>query len=101
MAINEKDRRTEQLVGAGLPFTRFQYVEATFGDANLDLLIAHDLDPADPDVLQYSVVQADRATQVYHDQSVTRRAWASDYILLRSSVADAKVRLLLTLPAES
>lgn len=83
---------------AATPATDHQYLEVTFGAANTDFDIRHDLKPSNPENIHYIVVRADRATSLYHDQSGTRRAWKAGYIVLRSSVANAKVTLLLQTP---
>lgn len=78
------------------PHTGWQYVTVTFGGANSDYMIEHQLTPSNPEDIDYQVVRKDRACDVYHDQSGTRRDWASSYIVLRSTVANAVVDLLLT-----
>ena len=79
------------------PVVDWQYIEVTFGSANTDYDIRHNLTPANPEEILYQVVRADRATAIYHDQTGTRKAWGTGYIILRSSVASAKVTLLLTI----
>ena len=74
----------------------WQYVEITFDSANTDRIIEHALHPPSVEEVNYQVVRADRATSIYHDQSGTRRYWGSGFIVLKSSIASAKVRLLLT-----
>ena len=86
-----------QLEG-GIPATSFEYVDVTFGSANVDHDILTALRPASPEDIAYLVVRADRATSLYHDQSGTRRPWGAGYLVLRSSVANAVVRLLLFTP---
>lgn len=81
---------------AATPATNFQYVEVTFGSANTDLDIRHSLRAVAPDDIQYQVMRTDRATSIYNDESATRKVWTSDYVILRSSVANAAVRILLT-----
>ena len=78
------------------PFTQFEYVEVTFGSANTNKDIRTALRPADPDDIQYTLVRSDRATSLYHDQSSTRKVWQTGYVILRSSVASAHCRILLT-----
>lgn len=90
MALSEQDLRD------ATPTVDFQYIEVTFSDADTDMDIRHSLDAPNPDDIQYQVVRADRATALYHDTSATRRTWTRDYIVLRSSAADAVIRLLLT-----
>jgi hypothetical protein len=79
------------------PYSKFQYVTVTFGTANSDLDVPHDLNPNDPEGVDYEVVRADRACKVYDKQSGTRRAWASNYIVLRCDTAFAVVQLRLSL----
>lgn len=83
---------------AATPFKDFQFVNVTFGTANADLDIRHDLIPDDPENIRYWVVWSDRATSLYHDYSGTRKAWGKGYIILRSSVASAVVKLLIFIP---
>lgn len=80
------------------PLTSFQYVEVTFAGANVDFDIKHALKPTNSENIHYIVVRKDRSTDIYHDQSGTRRAWGKGYIVLRSSVANAKVTLLIFTP---
>lgn len=96
MQLKELERR--HLLG--VPFSVYQYVDVTFGDANVDAFIQHNLPASDPEKVRYEVVSADRAARVYHDQSATRRAWGTGYILLRCDVANAVVRLRLSLEPE-
>lgn len=95
------DKTVEQLRQrhlAAVPFSRYQYVDVTFGStANLDTVITHDLLPDNPEGVNYEVVRADRACRIYNDESPTRRPWARGYVVLRSDTADATVRLRLTL----
>lgn len=84
---------------AGSPFGQYERVEVTFpSTANLDTVIKHGLQTVAPDSVEYLVLKSDRAGSVYHDQSATRKAWGSTFIVLRSSVASQKVTLLLTVP---
>jgi hypothetical protein len=79
------------------PVAAWQYVTVTFSGANTDYDIRHDLRPIDPEAIDYQLVRADRSTTIYNDQSATRKAWGTGYIILRSSVANAVVTLLLTI----
>jgi hypothetical protein len=93
-------RSNEQLERRHLesvPFSRFQYVDVVFGDADTDVVVEHQLQTTDPEAVNYEVVRADRAGFVYHDQTASRRLWGTGFVLLRSSVADLSVRLRLTL----
>lgn len=78
------------------PFIKFEYVEVTFGSANTDKDIRTSIKVADPDDLNYLLVKSDRATTIYNDQSSTRKVWQDGYVILRSSVASANCRILLT-----
>ena len=78
------------------PYAQWERVDVTFGAANTDYDIPHTLKIADPEDEDYSVLRADRATSIFHDQSATRSPWQLGYVLLRSSAASAVVTLLLT-----
>ena len=86
----------ERQLVAFSPVARWQYVTVTFGSANTDYDIPHTLRVTDPEAVNYQVVRADRATSIYHNQAAGRTTWKPGYILLRSSIANAVVRLLLT-----
>lgn len=97
-----------QRLGGGLeerfqvstPTTRYQYIDVQFPVADVDVAIQHQLAPANPNAVNYQVVQLSLAAHIYHDATPTRRTWTADTIYLRSNVADATVRLLLTLPSD-
>jgi hypothetical protein len=78
------------------PFTNYQYVEVTFGAADTDLDLRHGLRVALPDDIDYTLMRSDRSTNIYHDQSASRKVWGSNYVILRSSAANANCRILLT-----
>ncbi len=80
------------------PASHFEYVTVTFTSANTDQDIKVTLMPGDPENIEYLVVRKDRACDIYHDQSGTRRAWVAGRITLKSTIASAKVRLLLFIP---
>jgi hypothetical protein len=82
-----------------VPYGAFEYVDVTFGTANTDQIVEHTLETVYPEDVNYELVKADRATAIYNDQSASRRPWGRGYIILRSSVANAQVRLLLTTEA--
>ena len=92
--------RLEHDIEDAAPAVRFEEIEVTFGSANTDKDLTHSLRPTNPENIRYQVVNADRATSIYHDQSATRKPWGHGYIILRSSVASAKVTLLLTIPRQ-
>lgn len=78
------------------PFIKFEYVDVTFGSANVDKDIRTSISVASPDDIDYQLVKSDRATILYNDQSSTRKVWQDRYVILRSSVANANCRILLT-----
>lgn len=83
----------------GSPFAQFTRVDVTFPSTpNTDLVIPHSLIVVDPDTIEYFPTHFSAAGAVYNDQSATRTPWASNYIILRSSVASLKVRLVLIVP---
>ena len=90
--------RLERDIEEAAPAARFEEVIVIFGSANTDFDILHNLHPASPENIRYQVVNADRATSIYHDQSSTRKPWGTGYIILRSSAASARVTLLLSVP---
>ena len=78
------------------PTRQFEYVDHTFGTADADRDIRTILRPTNPDDLDYVLVRADRSTNIYHDQSATRKVWGKGYVILRSSAANAVCKILLT-----
>ena len=77
-------------------YIKFEYVDVTFGSANVDKDIRTSISVASPDDIDYQLVKSDRATILYNDQSSTRKVWQDGYVILRSSVANANCRILLT-----
>ena len=80
------------------PFAAFTFVDVTFGTANTDYIISHTLATPDPEVIRWWVIQNDTAGVVYRDPSasgVAPREWGEGYVVLKCSVANANVRLLL------
>lgn len=96
--IPSAEQQFDKELAKGVPFDAFQFIEVSFGAADTDLDIPHTLAPLDPESLGYLVLKADRATSIYHDQTGTRRPWTRDYIVLRSSTANAVITLLLVKP---
>lgn len=88
-------KQVGERVARSVPFSQFQYVDVTFPTANADAYIEHSLQTDRPDEVRYEVVSRDRAGDVYHDFTSTRRAWKSGYIFLRCATAGARVRLRL------
>lgn len=79
-----------------LPFANAQFVDVTFpSGADTDLVISHTLKTARPNEVRYLVVTQEAAGSIYRDTSATRRAWGSNYIILRSNTASLAARLLL------
>jgi len=78
------------------PLGQWEELDVTFPSAaNTDLQIRHHLVPTYPEGVNYIAVRKDRAADVYHDTSGTRKPWGNGYMFLRSSVASARVTLLL------
>lgn len=81
-----------------LPFKAYEYVDVTFAGADTNFTVPYTLlRPISPDDVRYVVVKADRACQVYEDQTGTRVPWSRGSITLKCSAASAQVRLLLFL----
>ncbi len=79
-----------------LPFATTQFVDVAFpSTADVDLVIRHRLQTSRPDDVRYLVIQQEAAGSIYRDTSPDRRAWGSDYIILRTDTAGLKARLLL------
>lgn len=78
------------------PYKTYQVVVVTFGTANQDLDIQHNLKAADPEMIDYTVLQASGPAIVYHDTSPTRLPWAKGLIRLRSPITGLRARILLT-----
>ena len=83
------------------PFSQCAYVDVTFLGANLDMPVYHDLRAPTHESINYQVVRADRAVSVYHDASPTRSPWTAGVIVLRADVANAVVRLLLSIEQDT
>lgn len=77
------------------PFAAFTFVDVTFGSANTDYIIEHTLVTPDPEVIRWWVVKNDTAGVVYRDAGTPPRSWGDGYVVLKCSVANANVRLLL------
>ena len=83
-----------------LPTAQYQFVNVTFTAAHTDVDIPHGLKPPDPEQVDYTVVRSAQPGVVYHDLSGDRVGWRQGVIRLRSSVAGARVTLLLTVSHE-
>lgn len=77
-------------------YAQYEYVDAVFGTAGVDVVVPHTLRPGHPEQVNYELVKADSACKVYHDASSTRRPWGDGYIVLRSDVSNTRVRLRLS-----
>jgi hypothetical protein len=80
-----------------LPFGRTAYATVTFGDADTDTPIPHDLPPGRYRDVHYLPVRLDRATIL----STGSTPPSPGLLYLQSSVADATATLLLFLPREA
>lgn len=77
------------------PFAKFTFVDVTFGTANTDYIITHKLETPDPEVIRWWAIKNDTAGVVYRDAGTPPRVWGEGYVVLKCSVANANVRLLL------
>lgn len=81
----------------GLPYGQHQYIDVTFNStANADTIIRHQLKPDTPAEVDYQVVRKEQACDVYENTALDYRVWGNGYVVLRATVASAKVTLLLT-----
>lgn len=93
------DKQLGERFARSVPFSQYEYVDVQFDNADADTYIPHTLTTDQPDNIRYEVVGRDRAGDVYHDFSSTRRAWRSSYLFLRCATAGARVRLRLSVEA--
>jgi hypothetical protein len=84
--------RTTESLDRGVPFGQYEYVDITFGTADTDVRIRHQLKAAPLTEVYYLVVKTDRATVIY---TGTETLWDQQHIVLKSNVANAVVTLLL------
>lgn len=78
------------------PFSQWEVVEVTFPSTpDTDVIVPHTLSPPNPDAVSYVPLRASAAGDVYHDITVTRKAWQNTYVVLRCSAASVKARILL------
>jgi hypothetical protein len=77
------------------PFAQWEVVDVEFADADSDISVPHKLKPPTPEHIYYIPLRKPQAADIYHDWSASRIAWPEGAIRLRSSVANAKVTLLL------
>lgn len=85
------------------PFSQWEEVDVVFPPtANADIAIPHNLAPPSAEHVNYIVLRQGvpagglRPGTVYHDTTGARLPWQPTYIILRNTVANAKVTLLLT-----
>ena len=78
---------------------RWQIVRASFGTANEDLIIRHQLQTPDPEQVAYQALNMTGPSNLYHDGSATRLAWGDGFVRLRSSVAPVIMDILLQVVA--
>jgi len=83
------------LIKQHTPFAQYQMVTVQFGTEHTDTEVRHTLRPATPEHIGYLVVSQAQAGTVYHDMTGTRKAWRPGVLTLRSSIANARVTLLL------
>jgi len=82
-----------------VPQSSFRRVTVTFTEAFVDVPIAHDLGPSDPETIEYYVVRTNGPGLVHDDQSPTRTPWRTNCIYLRSSVPNLVADLVIIAPA--
>ena len=82
------------------PFASFEYVDVTFGTANTAHIIPHSLS-GPTEGIRWIPVSIEGNGTIYRDNAIGRQAWGSDYIVLRSSLANQVCRLLLTVEQSS
>lgn len=79
------------------PYRGWQISTVTFHtSADTDTDVPHTLTTADPEGVQYQVLQSSSPMVVYHDLSSTRVAWQQGLIRLRSTCASGTAVVLLT-----
>ena len=91
-----------------LPFGQYEYVDVTFGAANVETLVPYkDLKPENPELVRFwdiykgSVYSAgENPAHVYRSGDPARKAWTLGTLALCSSVASYTTRLLLFLERE-
>ena len=80
------------------PIAQYQLVEVVFpATPDTDLLVRHGLMVENPYDVYFQPVRQSTAGSVYEDVTPGRRAWASNYIVLRSDVASWTGTLMLTI----
>ena len=80
-----------------VPFEQTQEVDVTFLVADTDQEIKHTLKAENPDTeIRYEVVRKDQACDVYDYRGAGRKHWTNSYVVLRSTVAPATVKVRLS-----
>jgi hypothetical protein len=77
---------------SGLAFSQYEYQDVTFGTADTDLRIRHELKVYPYTEVYYLVVKKDRAADVYTGDVTL---WDQQHITLKSDVADLQATILL------
>lgn len=78
------------------PYAQWEEVDVTFPVApNTDCIVSHTLNLSNPEAVSYVPIRKAQAADVYHDVAALRKPWQPTYIILRSTVASAKVTLFL------
>lgn len=94
-------QRLQQDVKRFTPSTDFDYVDVTFGNANIDTIISTRLRPTNPESIVYTIVGLDFLSNpttvpvIYKDTSSTRHPWGAGFIVLRSNVSGLIAHLKL------
>ena len=83
-----------------VPFADYTFVDVTFGTANTDYIIEHDMSARKPEDIRWLTVKNNTSGVVYRDNGTPPRAWGEGYVVLKCSAANAEVRLLLFLEKE-
>jgi len=75
---------------------QYQIVTVHFPTANTDVVVRHDLQPPDPEYVDFEVLNASGPPMVYVDKSPTRVSWGNGYVVLRSAVEGLKCEIRLS-----
>lgn len=75
---------------------QYQIVTVHFPTANADVVVRHNLQPPDPEYVDFEVLNASGPPMVYVDKSPTRVAWGTGYVVLRSAVEGLKCEIRLS-----
>lgn len=87
------------------PWSGWQRIPVTFNStANADTIIKHNLEPPDPETVEWlcasvSLMAAPGTIPVvYRDSAAAAKPWGANYIVLRSNVASLQATLILLIP---